>query len=51
MADIEPTVTLKIVRYVEIRYGHQVLVMPADESADLLKPLAALLPDDLGDKQ
>ena len=47
MPELEPTVTIRVVEYVEIGYGDQKLVMPASEAPDLIKPLAKLLPDDL----
>ncbi len=50
-ADSEPTVTVKTVDYVEIRYGAQKIVIPAGEAIDLVKPLAALMPDDLHDSK
>ena len=46
--DTEPQVIIKTVVYVEITYGTQKICMPAREAADLIKPLANLLPDDAG---
>ena len=45
--DSEPVVIIKTRTYVEITYNGQKLCMPASEATDLIKPLAALLPDDL----
>jgi hypothetical protein len=47
MPDIEPTVKIFRVEYVEIEYDGKKLVLPAKEAVDLIKPLSALLPDDL----
>ncbi len=45
--DSEPKVTLLIREYVEISYKDQKIVMPKEESFDLLKPIAQLMPDDI----
>ena len=47
MPELEPTVTVVVKKYVVITYGNQRLVMPASEAPDLIRPIAALLPDDI----
>ncbi len=48
--DAEPKVTLLVREYVEIQYKDQKVVMPKEESLDLVPALAKLMPDDVGAK-
>jgi len=46
--EAEPKVSLVVRKYVEIQYKDQKLILPLDESSDIVVGIAKLLPDDAG---